>query len=293
MKKALLSLHAAIFLAGFTGILGRLITLNEGWLVWWRLFITSCTLAIFFLFTGRLQKATFSLHLRILATGAVVALHWVFFYGSVKYANVSVALICFSAIGLFSAFFEPLILHKKMDWIEVLFGALTIAGIWLIFYFDKQYKAGILLGIISSLFAALFTVFNKKLVEHISPESLTFYELTGGLIVLTLGMPFYISSFPKDPILPTAGDFFWLLVLSWFCTVLAFNLSLQALKKISPFTVNLSYNLEPVYGIVLAFIVYNENEYLGRGFYYGLSLVLLTVVLQTRRLYRREAIKEV
>ena len=117
MKKALLSLHAAIFLAGFTGILGRLITLNEGWLVWWRLFITSCTLAIFFLFTGRLQKATFSLHLRILATGAVVALHWVFFYGSVKYANVSVALICFSAIGLFSAFFEPLIFHKKMDWI--------------------------------------------------------------------------------------------------------------------------------------------------------------------------------
>lgn len=282
-----MSLHAAIFLAGFTGILGRLITLNEGWLVWWRLFITSCTLAVIFLFTGRLQKASLSLHFRILGTGAVVALHWVFFYGSIKYANVSVALVCFSAIGFFSAFFEPLILRKKLDWIEVLYGALAIAGIWLIFHFDKQYKLGILLGIISSLFAALFPVFNKKLIEQLSPQSLTFYELTGALIILTLGMPFYISHFPGDHILPTVSDFLWLLVLSWLCTVLAFNLSLQALKKISPFAVNLSYNLEPIYGIALAFIVYKENEYLGGGFYYGVSLILLTVVLQTLRLYRR------
>ena len=286
MKKALLSLHAAVFLAGFTGILGRLITLNEGWLVWWRLFITSCTLAIVFLFTGRLQKVVLSLHLRILGTGAVVALHWVFFYGSIKYANVSVALVCFSAIGFFSAFFEPLILRKKMDWVEALYGALAIGGIWLIFHFDKQYKLGILLGIISSLFAALFPVFNKKLIERVAPQSLTFYELTAGLIILTLAMPFYIITFPEDHILPTSMDFFWLLILSWFCTIIAFNLSLQALKKTSPFTVNLTYNLEPVYGIVLAFIVYNENAYLSSGFYYGLFLILLTVVLQTRRLYR-------
>ncbi|HRP54404.1 DMT family transporter [Agriterribacter sp.] len=289
MKKALLSLHAAIFLAGFSGILGRLITLNEGLLVWWRLFITSCTLAMIFLFTGGLQKVALSLHLRILATGAVVALHWVLFYGSIKYANVSVALVCFSAIGFFSAFLEPLILHRKIDWVEVLYGTLAIAGIWLIFHFDKQYKLGILLGIISSLFAALFPVLNKKIIRHISPQSLTFYELTGGLIVLTLSMPFYLGFFPEDHVMPTAGDFLWLLVLGWFCTVLAFNLSLQALKKISPFTVNLSYNLEPVYGIILAFIVYDEHEYLSSGFYCGLSLILLTVALQTRRLYYRRA----
>ena len=287
MKKAFLSLHAAIFLAGFTGILGRLITLNEGLLVWWRLFITSCTLAVIFLFTGRLQKASLSLHFRILGTGGIVALHWVFFYGSIKYANVSVALVCFSAIGFFSAFFEPLILRKKLDWIEVLYGVLAIVGIWLIFHFDKQYKPGIFLGIISSLFAALFPVFNKKLIEQLSPQSLTFYELTGALIILTLGMPFYISYFPVDHILPTTSDFLWLLVLSWLCTVIAFNLSLRALKKISPFAVNLSYNLEPIYGIVLAFIVYKENEYLANGFYYGVALILLTVVLQTIRLYRR------
>ncbi|MCO5240987.1 MAG: DMT family transporter [Chitinophagaceae bacterium] len=287
MKKAFLSLHIAIFLAGFTGIMGRLITLNEGLLVWWRLLITSCTMAVIFLVSGRLQKVSLSLHLRILGTGAIVALHWVFFYASIKYANVSVGLVCFSAIGFFSAFFEPWILQKKLDWIEVLFGALAIAGIWLIFHFDGQYKLGILLGVISSLFAAIFPILNKKLIGQLSADSLTFYELTAALIVLTPVIPFYILNFPDDHILPTRSDFLWLLVLSWLCTVLAFNLSLQALKKISPFAVNLSYNLEPVYGIILAFLVFKENEYLGSGFYYGVALILLTVVLQTIRLYRK------
>lgn len=287
MKKAFLSLHIAIFLAGFTGIMGRLITLNEGLLVWWRLLITSCTMAVIFLVSGRLQKVSLSLHLRILGTGAIVALHWVFFYASIKYANVSVGLVCFSAIGFFSAFFEPWILQKKLDWIEVLFGALAIAGIWLIFHFDGQYKLGILLGVISSLFAAIFPILNKKLIGQLSADSLTFYELTAALIVLTPVIPFYILNFPGDHILPTRSDFLWLLVLSWLCTVLAFNLSLQALKKISPFAVNLSYNLEPVYGIILAFLVFKENEYLGSGFYYGVALILLTVVLQTIRLYRK------
>lgn len=287
MKKAFLSLHIAIFLAGFTGILGRLITLNEGLLVWWRLFITSATMGVIFLFSGRLQKASLSLHLNILGTGAIVALHWVFFYGSIKYANVSVALVCFSSIGFFSAFFEPWILRKKLDGLEVLFGALAIVGIWLIFHFDRQYKLGILLGVISALFGALFPVLNKKFIDRLSPQSLTFYEITGALLVLTLGMPFYLSHFPGDHFLPTTSDLLWLLVLSWLCTVLAFNLSLQALKKISPFAINLSYNLEPIYGILLAFIVYQENQYLSSGFFVGVALILLTVVLQTVRLYKR------
>ncbi|MCC7525263.1 MAG: DMT family transporter [Chitinophagaceae bacterium] len=287
MKKAFLSLHIAIFLAGFTGILGRLITLNEGLLVWWRLFITSATMGVIFLFSGRLQKASLSLHLNILGTGAIVALHWVFFYGSIKYANVSVALVCFSSIGFFSAFFEPWILRKKLDGLEVLFGALAIVGIWLIFHFDRQYKLGILLGVISALFGALFPVLNKKFIDRLSPQSLTFYEITGALLVLTLGMPFYLSHFPGDHFLPTTSDLLWLLVLSWLCTVLAFNLSLQALRKISPFAINLSYNLEPIYGILLAFIVYQENQYLSSGFFVGVALILLTVVLQTIRLYKR------
>lgn len=287
MKKAFLSLHVAIFLAGFTGIMGRLITLNEGLLVWWRLFISSCTMALIFLFFGGLQKVSLSLHLRILGTGVLVALHWVFFYGSIKYANVSVGLVCFSAIGFFSAFFEPWILRKRIDWIEVLFGALAIVGIWLIFHFDRQYKQGIILGIISSLFAAIFPILNKNLIGKLPTQSLTFYELSGALVFLSLVMPLYIQKFPDEHIVPSRSDFLWLLMLSWLCTILAFNLSLQALKKISPFAVNLSYNLEPVYGIILAIIVYKENKYLGTGFYYGVALILLTVFLQTIRLYQK------
>ncbi|HEX5025723.1 MAG TPA: DMT family transporter [Agriterribacter sp.] len=285
MKKALLSLHTAIFFAGFTGILGRLITLNEGLLVWWRLFISVIAIAIIFLYTGYFRKINNRLLWRLLGVGAVVGLHWVFFYASIKYANVSVALVCFSAIGFFSAFFEPLIFRRRIDWLEVLYGALAILGIWLIFQFDKQYKTGVILGIISSLLAALFPVFNKKLLVQISPKDLTFYELTGGLILLTLCLPVYLYFFPVTSIIPSLSDFLWLTVLSLVCTVMAFNLSLHGLKKISAFTVNLSYNLEPVYGILLAFLIYKENRYLNSSFYYGMLLITLAVVLQTLRLY--------
>ncbi|MFT3704392.1 MAG: DMT family transporter [Agriterribacter sp.] len=223
---------------------------------------------------------------KIFGVGALVALHWVFFYGSIKYANVSIGLVCFSAIGFFTAFFEPLIMRKKLDWVEVLLGGIAIAGIALIFHFDERYKLGILLGIISTIFAALFTIFNKKLLKYTTPESLTFYELSGGLVTLTILMPFYIHAFPPDHILPTTMDFVWLLVLSWLCTVVAFSLSVSSLKKISAFTASLSYNLEPLYGIILAFALYQENKYLGISFYWGISLICITVFIQTYRLYK-------
>lgn len=285
MKKALLSLHAAIFFAGFTGIMGRLITLNEGLLVWWRLFISVLAMALIFLFTGLVRKTGTHLLWRLFGVGALVGLHWVFFYASIKYANVSVALVCFSAIGFFSAFFEPLIFRRRIDWLEVVYGTLAIIGIWLIFQFDEQYKTGIILGIISSLLAALFPVFNKKLLLHISPNELTFYELTGGLIFLSLCLPVYLYFFPVASLIPSFNDFLWLMILSLVCTVVAFNLSLHGLKKISAFTVNLSYNLEPVYGILLAFLIYKENRYMNSSFYYGMLLITLAVVLQTLRLY--------
>lgn len=293
MKKAFLSLHASIFLAGFTGVLGRLITLNEGMLVWWRLFITLVTMAAIFFITGSLRKVPKSLHYKIAKAGAFVALHWVFFYASIKYANVSVGLVCFSSVGFFSAFFEPMILKRKLDWIEVLFGSLAIVGIGLIFHFDGQYELGIILGLISSVFAAIFPILNKNLVSELPAGDLTFHELTWALLILTLLMPFYHSYFSDGRLLPNGTDFLWLLGLSWLCTIVAFNLSLQSLKKISPFAVNLSFNLEPVYGIIWAFVIYRENQYLNDSFYYGVALILLTVTLQTIRLYNRRNLNEV
>jgi drug/metabolite transporter (DMT)-like permease len=285
MRRAFLQLHIAVLLAGFTGILGRLITLNEGMLVWYRLLFSAITLWILFFFTRKLQRISIKECMKIFGVGLIAALHWVSFYGSIKYSNVSVALVCFSSIGFFTAIFEPLVFKKPIDIKEVLLGLLVIGGIYIIFHFDPQYKTGIIVGILSALLGSLFPIFNRVFLRTHTPETVTVYELTGGLIALSIILPLYLSIFPPDHVIPTRPDFLWLLVLSWFCTVLAFQLSMNALKKISAFTVNLSYNLEPVYGILLAFVIYQENKELGPSFYWGLSIIILAVALQTLDVY--------
>jgi len=286
MRKAFLQLHGAVLLAGFTGILGRLITLNEGLLVWYRLLFTSLTLWVLFFFRKKLQRVSFGEIMKITGVGAIAALHWVTFYGSIKYANVSVALVCFSAIGFFTAIFEPLIVRKKLNWTELLLGLIAIVGISLIFHFDPQYKTGIIVGLISALLGSIFPICNRQLLQKHSTETVTLYELSGGFLFLSVLLPFYLQYFPADHILPTLSDLGWLLVLAWFCTVLAFNLSMNALRKISAFTVNLTYNLEPLYGIALAFVVYREDKLLTGTFYIGLLFIVLSVLLQTWLVYR-------
>ena len=291
MRKAFLQLHAAVLLAGFTGILGRLITLNEGLLVWYRLLFSALTLWILFFLTKKIRRISLKDCLQIFGVGLIAALHWVTFYGSIKYSNVSVALVCFSSIGFFTAIFEPLIRKTKMDLREVLLGLMVIGGIYIIFHFDPQYKIGIVVGIVSALLGCLFPIINRIFLLKHSPETVTLYELTGGLLSLSIILPLYLQLFPADHNLPTTSDFLWLLVLSWFCTVLAFQLSMNALKKISAFTVNLTYNLEPVYGILLAFAVYQENKDLGFSFYAGLAIIILAVALQTVNVYIKRKAK--
>lgn len=286
MRKAFIQLHTAVFLAGFTGILGRLITLNEALLVWYRLLITVVTLWALYFFQNKLHRVSWAGIGRIAGVGVIVALHWVTFYASIKYANVSVALVCFSAIGFFTAILEPLITRKPFNTTELLLGLLVMAGIYLIFHFDPQFKTGIIMGIISALLASLFPVFNRMLVQQYKPETVTLYQLSGGFLFLTILVPVYLLYFPATYIIPTLSDAGWLLVLSWFCTVWAFSLSMKALKKISAFTVNLTYNLEPVYGIALAFLIYREDKYLSGSFYIGLFLIMLSVVLHTWLVYK-------
>ncbi|MEY3058784.1 MAG: hypothetical protein RL000_136 [Bacteroidota bacterium] len=286
MRKAFLQLHVAIFLAGFTGVLGRLITINEGLLVWYRMFFSAVFLLVLSLFTKKIKFLPWRQALPLIGIGAIVALHWVFFYGSVKYANVSVSLVCFSTMGFFSSFLDPLISKRKMDLIEVLLGLMVMLGVYLIFHFDSQYRIGIIYGLISSILGASFTIINKKFVEKHDAQVITFYELGGGWLSLNFILPFYLQFVSFSGFLPDLSDFIWLMVLSLLCTVLAFNLSIRALKKISPFTINLSYNLEPVYGIVLAFVIYKEHMELGLSFYVGLFIIFLTVVLQSARVWK-------
>ena len=285
MKKAFIQLHIAVFLAGFTGVLGRLITLNEGLLVWYRLLITSVTMWIIFSFTKKLQRISVKDILKLSGIGFLAALHWVSFYGSIKYANVSVALVCFSATGFFTALFEPLFYRKKINLVEVLLGLMVIAGIYIIFHFDPEYKTGIILGVICAILLAIVMVIIKQFVERINPQTLLTYQLSGGLITLSFFMPFYLRQFPTTYLIPGLKDFMWLLVLAWFCSVLAFQFSVTALKKLSAFTVNLSFNLEPVYGILLAFVIYHENKELNWSFFTGLGLIILALGLQMWRVW--------
>ena len=289
MKKAFLQLHAAIFLAGFTGVLGRLISVNEAMLVWYRMFFATIALLLLSVFTKKIIRLSYQHASQLIGIGAIIALHWVFFYGSVKYANVSVSLVCFSAIGFFSSFMDPIISQRKFEWIELLLGCMVMVGLSLMFHFDPQFRTGIIFGLISSFLAALFPIFNKKMMQVHQPETITFYEMAGGCAVLTLIVPFYLQFVQSPKIIPSSADIIWLLVLSLFCTVLAFNLSVRSLSKISPFTVNLSFNLEPVYGIALAFILFKEYKEVGTAFYIGMLIILLTVVLQTYRVYRQSS----
>ncbi len=284
MKDALIRLHIAVFLWGFTGVLGRLISLNEGLLVWYRMLITVLTLYVLMHRGKHVFQVSRKQKLQLFGIGSIIALHWVCFYGSIKYANVSIALTCLSAAGLFTSLLEPLINRTRIEFREVLLGSIGIIGIYLIFHFDPQYKTGIIVGIISTLLSCLFSILNKKQVATIAPKTMMLYELGGGLIFLTFAMPFYLIAFKTTQFFPDLKDVLWLLILSWVCTLLAMDLSLQALKKISAFTQNLTLNLEPVYGIILAFVVYNENKYLSDGFYVGFGLILLAVILQTLRL---------
>jgi len=286
LKKAFLQLHFAVILAGFTAILGKLIELNEGLLTSYRMLLSAVILAIVLYFRNELKRLSWKNMWQLFGVGAIVSLHWVCFYGSIKYSNVSVSVTCLSTIGFFTSLLEPLIMRRRVDIVEVLLGMLAIAGVYLIFNFYPEYKTGIIFGIISAVFACLFPIINKNLLITFSPRTVTFYEMTGGFIALCFILPVYLRFFPAHYFIPTSKDFLWLIILAGVCTVFAFNLSLNALKHISAFTTNLTYNFEPVYSIILAFIIFKENKFLGPGFYFGFALILLAVSLQMVRVYQ-------
>ncbi|MBO9683485.1 MAG: EamA family transporter [Flavisolibacter sp.] len=293
MKKALIQLHIAIFLAGFTGVLGRLITLNEGLLVWYRLLITAITMWVLFSLTKKLQKISLKDILKISGVGVIAALHWVTFYGSIKYANVSVALVCFSSVSFFTALLEPLFYRKRVIPIEVLLGLLVIAGIYIIFHFDPKYKTGIIVGIISAVLIAIVMILVRQFVQRINSETFLTWQITGAFLGLSLLMPFYLHLFPTNYIFPSPQEWMWLLVLAWFCSVIAFQFSTKALKHLSAFTVNISYNFEPLYGILMAFALFGENKELDWSFYVGLTMIILAVALQMWRVWIQSKIRSI
>ncbi len=294
MKNAFIKLHIAILLAGFTGVFGRLITLNESLLTWYRLFFSGLILFLILKLSGKLSKISGKDKLNIGLVGTLLAIHWVFFYGSIKYSNIAVGVVCFSLCSFFTAILAPLINRTKFSIQELLLSSLTLLGISLIFGLDATYRTGIILGVISAILVALFTIYNERLTKKFDSQTITLYQMIGGCLGLSFVLPVYLHFSPVhlSNYLPSLADLGWLLVLSSLCTVLMYLLLTQALQQISSFTVNLSFNLEPIYSIILAILIYKENRSLSMAFYVGLSLIILSLALQMYRVIKTEKQKK-
>ena len=277
-------MHLSIFLWGFTGILGRLISLNEGLLVWYRMLLTIALMLLIFGLGGKLHRVNRKSMLRIAMAGILIAFHWLCFYGAIKYSNVSITLSCLASTALFTSLGDAVYNRKKNGGIrfnpmELLFASMALLGIYLVFKSQTVFGIGVVLALLAAFLGASFTILNKELMDEHEAESVCTYELICGFLVLTLGMPLYNYLFPAPYLLPMASDWGYLFLLSFFCTVIPFTLSLKSLKLMSAFTANLTLNLEPVYGIILAFVVFKEQQLLSTGFYFGTGIIMASVFL--------------
>lgn len=280
MKKAYFYMHFAIFLWGFTGIFGKAIQMSEGMIVWYRMIISAVGLLPLLLIKKSALPGPREI-LEITFVGALVALHWILFYGAIKASNVSIALSCFSSISLFTALLDPLTKRMKPKLAEILLGVCVIVGLYLIFSVQQLFINGILLAIGSAFVGAIFTIWNKKLTDKHPPEIITFYELAAGFVVLSCLLPLYFNVTGTQFEIPGAIDIVYLLLLGLICTSYAFTISLKALKQLDAFTMNLSVNLEPLYSILLAMVLFKEYDVLNGGFIAGTVIILGSIVVHS------------
>ncbi len=285
-RKGFIQLHLSVLLAGFTGLFGRLITLNEVDIVWYRMLFTTCILLVF---TG-LPRVGWRKFLQLCGCGGLLGLHWILFYGSIKASNVSIGVICFSLIGFFTALFEPLLSGRRLSWAELLLSLITVAGVLCIFSLDARYRYGIGIGVVSSAVCALYAICNKKASVGVRSRTVLMYQMAGGLVVVSLIAPLYLWLFPAGGsvvVIPEGANLWFMLCHALFCTVGMYLLQIQALKRLSAFTVNLTYNLEPCYTIALAFLIFGEGREINFSFYLGIALIVLSVVLQTAKALKK------
>jgi drug/metabolite transporter (DMT)-like permease len=276
--KSYLKLHWIVFIWGFTAILGRLITLDALPLVWFRMLFAVAFIFVYNKFTKTSLKLPQKVILKFLVAGLVIALHWFTFFRAIKVSNVSITLACLSTGAFFASIIEPIFFKKKVIWYEIFFGLLVVVGLSIIFKVEANYIEGIVLALISAFLSACFAVINSKFVVNYEPKVISFYELLGGVLffsVFLLGNGSFNASFFQI----TLNDFLYLLVLSSVCTAYAFIASTSVMKFLSPYTVMLTINLEPIYGILLAVLIFKDKEHMSPTFYFGALLILITVVL--------------
>ena len=255
--------------------------MNEAVLVWYRMAFAALLILPFLLLTKNLIRYRINDLLKMSGVGMLLCLHWVFFYASIKASNVSIGVVCFSLVGFFTALFEPLINRHAFKLHEFLLSLLTVLGICLIFHFDSRYHLGIILGVVSAAIYALFAIANQHVGKHYEAKNMLLWEMVGGLVGLSILMPLYLHFVPTDKFIPTGTDMAYLSFMVIVCTIGLCLLQIIVLQRIPAFTVNLTYNLEPVYSIIISMILFSEHKELNFAFYLGIALIITSVILQS------------
>lgn len=276
--KSYLHLHLIVFIWGFTAILGALITLDALPLVWFRMLFAVGFVGVYIYFKKLSIRITTKMFLQFIFAGLIIALHWFTFFHAIKISNISVTLACLSTGALFASLLEPILFGKKIVYYEVFFGLLVVIGLYIIFNVEGNYLWGMLTALTSAFLSALFAVINSKFVKTHDATVISFYELAGGVLFFSI-LLLATNSFSPDFFMLDAKDFMYLMILSSVCTAYAFIASTSVMKFLTPYTVMLTINLEPIYGIVLAVLVFEEKEKMSFEFYIGAFIILLTVIL--------------
>jgi drug/metabolite transporter (DMT)-like permease len=272
-----LLLHFTVLIWGFTGVLGELISISALPLVWYRVLIAALSLFVYFKIKRRSIRVPIGDLFKFFGVGLIVGLHWVTFFHAIKVSTVSVALVTLSSATLFAAVLEPLINKRKTSVADVVVGLIIIVGLYLIFKFEFQYIEGICYGLFCALCASIFAILNARMVKKTSPTIITFYEMIGAFIGVSVVM--LVTGQFSDQLILSTKDWTYLLLLGTVCTALAYALGVAVMKELSAFAVALATNMEPIYGIIIAILIFGNRETMSVGFYVGAVVVLAAVFL--------------
>ena len=275
-----LKLHFIVFLWGFSAILGKLVSIPAVEMVWYRSILAAIGMALVLYFTKGTFKVSWPDLFKLSAIGCIVSLHWIAFFGSARVSNVSVSLVGFATNSLWAALLEPMFNKTNIKKYELLLGLTVMLGLYIIFSFDFEYKFGLFLGILAGFTSALFSVFNSKMVKRVSSRSITFYEMIGAFLATGIFLVFYYfyGTGLKWPVLPTALDFVYIAILAGVCSVYAYTVAVELMRRISVFMIQLTLNLEPLYGIIMAVIIFGQQEKMNANFYAGTLVILAAVI---------------
>lgn len=276
--KSYLSLHFIVFIWGFTAILGALITISAEALVWYRMLLAGIFLGAFIVFKKESFRVPIKAFFKLIFVGLLIALHWIFFFRAIHVSNVSITLSIFSLGAFFASLLEPIFFGRKVLWYEVFFGLIIIAGLALIMQVEIQYLNGMYYALASIILGVLFTLMNGKLIADHEPSVITFYEFGAGVFFISIYFLFQ-GKFTADFFELSLNNWLLILLLASVCTAYAFTASVKVMRKLTPYTVMLTTNLEPVYGIILAYFILGGKEKMSTEFYIGAIIIVITVIL--------------